>query len=84
MLLRYAQSAAAIELSIILGPVISALDDFRSDLGFLFKWVFGGTGFTDYHSRSPNKNAGRRGIVSLNAVHRWSRSVIKFWRLTNL
>ena len=31
---RFAQSAAAIKLFIVFGPVISALDDFRSDLGF--------------------------------------------------
>ena len=66
------------------GPVISALDDFRSDLGFLFNWVFGATGFTDYHFRSPNKNSGRRGTVSFNAFHRRSRSVLKIGRLTNL
>ena len=34
MLPRFAQSAAAIGLSIILGPVISALDDFRFVWGF--------------------------------------------------
>ena len=62
VLLRFAQSAAAIGLSIILGPVISALDDFRSVFRLLPYWVFSSIESSAYRIRSPSTFAGRCGL----------------------